>query len=174
MSKDIQKACYNKNLKSNSVDTTVPVSKAFNHVQAFTDTFNSHWFLSFNTSKSLFIGMVLNTYLSTLTKYKSLNQLLLESERSEMKRCVSGHLIQPIFWIWYWLFFVSCSVCIQRTQKLIDTNFGRSFCSLIMWSYNCSHLRSHYDLRIEHQFPNFIFFPICKTNIYALDCINWL
>lgn len=49
--------------------------------------------------KAFCIGMDLNMYLSTLAKsYMSLNELLLESERSEMKRYVLGHLIQPISW----------------------------------------------------------------------------
>lgn len=86
MSKDIQKACHNKNL-----------------------------------------GLYISKH-SDENIYNSLNQLLLESERLEVKRCVSGHLIQPIFW----LFFLSCPVCFQRTQKQVGTNFGTSFWILII------------------------------------------
>lgn len=46
--------------------------------------------------KAFCIGIDLKMYLSTLTKpYMSLNELLIESERSEMKRYLLGHLSSP-------------------------------------------------------------------------------
>lgn len=78
-----------------SFDVTMLVRKTFKFVLAFMHMLNSHQFLCTNTSKSLLHrdGLKYVSKHSDKTIYKSLNELLLESERSEMKRYVSGHLI---------------------------------------------------------------------------------
>lgn len=82
-----------------SFDVTMPVvSKTFKRVLAFRHTFLTD-FCVLTHLKAFCIGMDLNTCLSALTKpCMPLNELLLESERSELKRYVLGHLIQPISW----------------------------------------------------------------------------
>lgn len=56
---------------------------------------NSHQFLCINTSKGLLYrdGLKYASKHSDKTLYKSLNELLPESEKSEMKRYVLGQLM---------------------------------------------------------------------------------